>query len=337
MLTVFSQASSRRSSSPSSSSHSFCYLSSEVDSVEGISTVELFLKQTFSSSPSRSEHLDDIGNIANSSKSSASSHSQNNRDSPDSNSQNNSDGPDSHASTTIHQNNASPRPPTTVVLDPSPSMVPYAQLYYHKEQQTLSTMLVGTAKHATAENAPRLTLSAQSDDENDDEEESGSGWSTGYSSNDSSYELSDYKAHQKRGNKDHPLPQGVVWVSREWWTRDDNDEPWDDQALLPDLRLSRSGSSGEDTATAGSASAAVAVSLKSCGKLFCNLRHHKQDFPHGAPHSHGPTRNHVHPKYPFSMTALTTSFLYSRSLTALWTERHNKTDDPWYGYQLLEN
>ena len=326
MLTVFSQASSRRSSSPSSSSHSFCYLSSEVDSVEGISTVELFLKQTFSSSPSRSEHLDDIGSIANSSKSSDSSHSQNN-----------SDGPDSNVGTTIHQKNAPPRPPTTVVLDPSPSMVPYAQLYYHKEQQTLSTMLVGTAKHATAEKALRLTLSPQSDDDNDDEEESGSGWSTDYSSNDSSYELYDYKDHQKRGNKYHPMPQGVVWVCREWWTRDDNDEPWDDQALLPDLHLSRSGSSGEDTATAGSASAAVAVSLKSCGKLFCNLRHHKQDFPHGAPHSHGPTRNHVHPKYPFSMTALTTSFLYSRSLTALWTERHNKTDDPWYGYQLLEN
>ena len=139
-------------------------------------------------------------------------------------------------------------PPETVILAPQPSIVPYAQLCFHKDSNTISTMLVGSKTSDEHGGAPNLTFSADSDDE------SGSGWSTGCSSNGSDY----YEDYRHRSH-------GVVWISREWWTRDNHDTTSNDErALLPELHLTRSSSSEESTASF--------LSLKSCGKLFCQMR-----------------------------------------------------------------
>jgi len=191
-------------------------------------------------------------------------------------------------------------PPETVVLEPQPSIVPYAQLCFNQEFNTMSTMLVGTKMNQAQ--APNLTFSS------DDDEDSHSGWSTGYSSDDSD-SLEDYHHHRSHG---------VVWISREWWTRGGEDHPDanDGRALLPELRMTHSSSSEESTASF--------LSLKSCGKLFfCHLRGDGGGAYHKSSENH--TRGHQrhHP-------AMTTHSLVTVE------QRDKKKDHRFYGYKLLK-
>ena len=185
------------------------------------------------------------------------------------------------------------RPPETVILAPQPSIVPYAQLCFHKDTNTISTMLVGSKPNDEHGAAPNLTFSADSDDE------SGSGWSTGCSSNESDY-------HEDYRHRSH----GVVWISREWWTREHHDDAAsnDERALLPELHLSRSSSSEESTSSF--------LSLKSCGKLFCQLR--KSEHHHRGGLYHPTTVTH-------------------QRLSGGRATTKSDTSHQLYGYQLINN
>ena len=177
----------------------------------------------------------------------------------------------SYSSTLVSANRRILHPPKTVILEPPPSIVPYAQLCFHQDCNTMSTMLVGAASTSSKKNGgkknppslmaetPNLTLSLSS---SDDDDESGSGWSTGYSSS----ENTDYYYHE------YHRSHGVVWISREWWNRPlshhphagrshhDGEEDDDARALLQSASTSTSSSSTEEGST---------VSLKSCaGKIF---------------------------------------------------------------------
>ena len=199
------------------------------------------------------------------------------------------------------------RPPETVVLEPQPPFVPYAQLCFHKDCNTMSTMLVGASSkgrnnqkdkfqaNLVMADVPNLTLSLSSSDD----DESGSGWSTGYSSE----------------NTDYHHSHGVVWISREWWNRPTHDQVAlhqhqdDELALLPGLHTA---SSSEESATS--------VSLKSCaGKLFsCN---HMRKADHARPgvyHHHHRVAAH-------------------QTTTKIVEEGRAKKDSRFYGYELLNH
>lgn len=193
------------------------------------------------------------------------------------------------------------RPPETVVLRPPPSVVPYAQLCFDKEFKTLSTMLVGT-KTMEDHETPPLTIS---DDDDDNDASSESGWSTGYSSDESLD-----ARHRDFGHGSH----GVVWISREWWMRQPHDvasHDDDDRALLPELRLASSGSSSEESTSSSM------LSFKSCGKLFCHyLRKAENNRPY---HYHQPHHHH------------------HRAIKVHTERDSNKVTNRFYGYRLLNN
>lgn len=200
------------------------------------------------------------------------------------------------------------RPPETVILEPQPTFVPYAQLCFHKDCNTMSTMLVGASSKGRNNDkdqfqanlimaeTPNLTLSLSSSDD----DESGSGWSTGYSSESTEYHHS----------------HGIVWISREWWNRPTHDKVAlhhhedDELALLPGLHTA---SSSEESATS--------VSLRSCaGKLFsCN--HMRK-----AEHARAGVYNNNHHRAGAHHTA-----------GKMIEEGRAKKDCRFYGYELLNN
>ena len=191
-------------------------------------------------------------------------------------------------------------PPSTVFLEPQESIVPYAQLCFHQDSNTISTMLVGSKTSSDGQGlAPKLTLSSDSDD--DDE----SGWSTGYSSDESDY----YADHHHRSH-------GVVWISREWWrATEDEASSIDERALLPGLRASRSESSEESTFSF--------LSLKSCGKLFCHSRKVE------------PTRPYLHHHASMQPHHLQQQQQYSSKKDRV--DPKKDPDQRVYSYQLLKN
>lgn len=148
-------------------------------------------------------------------------------------------------------------PPRTVHLVPEP--VPYAQLCFDPQQNTLRTLLVGKPR-ASKTYAPVLdeypdlvnVVSSQSSSVN-----SSTGWSTDTSSSSSS-----------SGNTGlhSSSPQEIVWLDKAWLYDDDSDFSDTHRALLR-----HSESSTDDSNSAG------------CGKKFlrsvalCKLKPHHRD------------------------------------------------------------
>ena len=223
-------------------------------------------------------------------------------------------------------------PPDTVVLEPQPGIVPYAQLCFDQELNAMSTMLVGTKMDQAR--APHLTLSSDGDDDDDvngeDDDYSHTGWSTGYSSDDSDSLDDDHRYHHHHHH--HGGSHGVVWISREWWTRDADDAN-DERALLPELRLTRSNSSGGSEES----TAASFLSLKSCGKLFfCHFRgggHGSGGTGGGAYYKsseNGHPRGYSHHHHHHAPVVTAGSIVASRA-------RDKNKDHRFYGYQLIKH
>ena len=154
-------------------------------------------------------------------------------------------------------------PPRTVHLVPEP--VPYAQLCFDPQQNTLRTLLIGkprASKHTPVlGDYPDLTdiISSQSSSV-----DSSTGWSTETSSSSSS-SSSDTDLHSSS-------PQEIVWLDKAWLYNDSSDYSDTHRALLHDSELST-----DDTSSTG------------CGKKLlrsvslCKLKPHHRVQPSGSP------------------------------------------------------
>jgi hypothetical protein len=161
----------------------------------------------------------------------------------------------------LHQPRASP--PRTVHLVPEP--VPYAQLCFDPQQNTLKTLLIGKPRASkytpVVDDYPDLTgiISSQSSSV-----DSSTGWSTDTSSSSSS-SSSDTDLRSSS-------PQEIVWLDKAWLYDDSSDYFDTHRALLHDSELST-----DDTSSTG------------CGKKLlrsvslCKLKPHHRVQPSGSP------------------------------------------------------